>query len=266
MHPEVGAWVCTDQRMTEPGRDGDEGWTKHVSIVCPDGIALLAYTGLARLSDGTEVSDWVRWKLTGATRTLAATVAHLQERATAQISSDRRFGLQVLSFGLAILDDSGMAFVTIDNRGPQGVRRQFDQRAGRVASSAHWAAGSGVPLVRASDLDLLQRISGRRPRQPENYSRLLATINRRAAERRDARAAGVSPWAHVVFVPADRSELVGGSYVEPGERASARLRPPPLVIWGTDCTDDVVAASMAAAARTLRGTPTGVRYRLTMPA
>lgn len=91
-----GVWSSTDHRLTEhPSRRLiTDSSVKHVVVRCPDGAALVSYTGLGRVAR-LDVSAWMREILRGESRTVDETLIDLREQATA------RFGMQACAIGVA---------------------------------------------------------------------------------------------------------------------------------------------------------------------
>jgi len=92
-----GIWQCSDHRVTDvaTGKVIDDYSIKHVILRCPDGAALLAYEGAARMAvagrvGSVDLSDWVRETLRGETRTLDQSFILIRENATRDLARSLR--------------------------------------------------------------------------------------------------------------------------------------------------------------------------------
>src|SRR5688500_3582378 len=81
-----GVWQCSDHRLTNPttGKSADDFAVKQFSVTCPDGVALIAYTGLGRIGP-QYVSDWIGKVLQGEVRTLQQSFQKLRDELTTQV-------------------------------------------------------------------------------------------------------------------------------------------------------------------------------------
>ncbi len=238
-----GVWASTDHRLTThpDGRLVADNSVKHVVIKCPDGSALIAYTGLGRVGR-IDVSAWMRGVLRGETRTVDETLIDLREQATA------RLGLQAKALNVphvflvgAYLSGRPWA-VEIRNFqaptaiSPGGIQATFETSAAEAASPMLLVGGAGAAAVNASDRELLAKISQRKPRKPEDYMRLLGEINQRAASGVGAAARTVSSSSTVVFMPPSGE----GVKIEwHGPEAERHLAPPGMshIFHGLDFSE-----------------------------
>ena len=57
-----GIWQCSDGRLVDLStrKVTDDYSVKHVTLRCPDGVALIAYAGIGRMDKDVEISDWIR--------------------------------------------------------------------------------------------------------------------------------------------------------------------------------------------------------------
>jgi hypothetical protein len=86
MSKDEGIYLSVDYRVTDT-RTGallDDASVKHLTVHYPplEGgpKALLAYTGIARLPDGTPMGDWMRETLRGESEVFDVSMKHLRER------------------------------------------------------------------------------------------------------------------------------------------------------------------------------------------
>jgi hypothetical protein len=203
-----GAWASTDHRLTAypGGAIITNSSVKHVVVKCQDGAALISYTGLGRLGN-MDISRWMREVLRGESRTVDGTLIDLREQATA------RFGLQAQKVGVmhAFLAGAYIAgrpwAVEIRNVrpatafSPVTIQPVFDTGAIKVDKGILIVAGSGRDAVLDRDRVLLTQIVHRKPRRPEEFMKLLADVNRRAAESRHPAAKTITRSCTVVFMP-----------------------------------------------------------------
>ena len=83
-----GIWQCADHRLTHIDggsvRTYEDTSVKSVALKCPDGIALISYTGVGAIgSANLHVSDWLRKLLRGETRSVDESLIYVREAATA---------------------------------------------------------------------------------------------------------------------------------------------------------------------------------------
>ena len=203
-----GVWGSTDHRLTTypGGKLVTDSSVKHVVIRCPDGSALVSYTGLGRVGS-LDVSEWMRGVLRGESRTLDETFVDLRQQATARLGAEAKVA-NVFHVFLAGAFLGGRPWaVEIKNLRPpsafwsSGIRAEFETAAISVADSAVMGAGSGWDAVSAKDRELLKKISNRKPHNPEDFMRLLGDINRRAADQIRSGSRTVSRACSVVFMP-----------------------------------------------------------------
>lgn len=203
-----GIWASVDHRLTvfPTGQLLTDSSVKHVVLRCPDGAALISYTGLGRVGR-IDLSQWIREVLRGETRTLDASLVDLKEQATLRIGLPA-YELAVPHVFLAGAFLGGSAWaVEIRNLRtatpllPEALQPQFETVAVRVEKSVLLLGGGGRNAVSAQDRALLMRVSSRRPRRPEEYMRLLGDVNRRAAESQHPHARTMSTSCTVVYLP-----------------------------------------------------------------
>ena len=92
MSKDEGIYLSTDYRVTD-ARTGeliDDASTKFLHALYPPlksgPSALIAYTGLAILRDGTPTGTWIRETLRGETEVFDDSMAHLLDRADRDIA------------------------------------------------------------------------------------------------------------------------------------------------------------------------------------
>jgi hypothetical protein len=79
-----GLWQSSDYRLTNPrtGQVEDDASGKFMGVVCPDGAALITYTGIGRVGNES-VADWILKVLRGKYNlTVDQTLILIRESAT----------------------------------------------------------------------------------------------------------------------------------------------------------------------------------------
>ena len=125
-----GVWQASDHRLSylEPRQGYEDRTVKHVVLRCADGVALIAYAGLALIDAGlglVEISDWVRESLRGETRLLEPSLVVLRVNATRDLGPLCRHLRLPHMFTIGILA-AGVPWIvqirnfTIDERGKAG--------------------------------------------------------------------------------------------------------------------------------------------------
>lgn len=250
--PGVGVWQAADQRLTRSGALDDEDCPKQHIIQCPDGELLLAFTGLAEVGRRqTLMPDWIRETLRGETRTVDQTMNFLAERAQRDIRSSESLvfhaiGLMGRTIDPNEADDDPRILVhEVANCHWDGkgnlvtVAGHFQHKRVSVDEPMYWLGGLGSRSVSQRDRDLLAECTRRKPREPREYSKLLAAVNRRTSKREDHKAGPcVSRWCTAVAAPFGAQKGAGGQLIardasEPVAPPSAR---PVFLFAGIDLT------------------------------
>jgi len=204
---ESGVWASTDHRLTAhpTGTLITDGSVKQVVIRCPDGAALVSYTGLGRIGR-IDISQWMREVLRGESRTVDETLIDLRDQATSRIGLPaQQLGIPHAFLAGAFVNGTPWA-VEIKNWRPLGafgggIQSSFETSAIRISQPVLLGAGSGWAAVSEEDRQLLLTVSRRRPRNPQEFMKLLASVNKRAAESRKPGSRSVSSSATVVYMP-----------------------------------------------------------------
>jgi hypothetical protein len=189
-----GVWQCSDQRVAwaVPNRRTgqldikrvDDSSVKHIQFQCRDGTALLAYSGLAKV--GTDdITDWLRRLLRGQSRTVDETLIRIREAADTKLAKPAAVaGLEHAFLVGAFLQGRPWA-VGIANTPAMGspALDHFETSALRPEQTpTGLAVGLGREAISDRDWALLRRIAHRWPAKPEDYSRTLANVHRRAKQ------------------------------------------------------------------------------------
>ncbi len=181
-----GIWQSSDLRITDPktGQLVDDFSIKQLSFRCPDGAALLTYSGAGSVG-GVQVSDWIRQFLRGETRTVDQTLIQIREHATRDLGPlllklkiKHMFNVGAFLGGVPWIVQIRNFQVSRAGEGP--VEREFQTSARKVTDGA----GFVVPwpcILSMADLAKLVKISDKRPRKPSEFSDLLGEVNLRTA-------------------------------------------------------------------------------------
>jgi hypothetical protein len=238
-----GVYLSVDYRVTDARTRKlvDDQSVKYLVIEWPPmgkgTRAVLAYTGLARLADGTPTGTWIRETVRGDTQeSFDRTMQHLRRRL------NRDVGPLKLPLLVNLLVTHGArrylgAFSNMPLRvkGDPTTAEQgdsFGYLLTELEKPLAFANGLGAARVAADGhigqlIEQLQIV----PRRPEDHMKLLATINRRVA----AQERTVSPWCHVSFLPWDGvSAVKSQTSAEAGESVPFEM---PFVFAGIDLTD-----------------------------
>jgi hypothetical protein len=205
MSKAEGIYMSTDYRVTRAGRLVDVAAVKFLDVMYPpleEGPrALLAYTGIALLPDGTPTGTWIRETVRGESEGFDKSMDHLRSRLDRDIAplgeplilnvmvmyGERRF------FG-------GLTNVRIrPGKWRADLMESFVYDMNELDKPFVFANGSGAAKALANRfLHRVQEQLSARPRRPHDHMKLLAIINRRVA----AKDLDVSPFCHVTFLNA----------------------------------------------------------------
>lgn len=238
MSQPEGIYLSVDYRVTDSrsGQVLDDAATKHLTVHYPptDGgpRALVAYTGVAVLPDGTRTGDWVRETLRGESDVVDDSMRHLRERL------DRDYGRlrQPLIINFLVSHAQrryvgGMSNIR-DNGGRISIQPSFGYQLSELTKPFMFGNGSGANAGSSQrHLDRLRRQLGQAPNRPRDYMKLMALVNRGIAGTERT----VSPYCHVAFIP-DPSFKFGpesNAFTEPGETAPLEF---PMLLFGIDLT------------------------------
>ena len=160
IRPE-GVWQSADNRVSRNGATVDDAAPKQLHIIFPPDNAgpkaLIAFTGLAELSDGTPTLQWIRETLRGETRSIMESLGHLRERLTRDVGQTKAWGAPLVLTG-GIFEGDKRFYVEMRNIDPRTrrVRREFDYAVAEVNEPMVFMGGSGaVSISRADVLSLI---------------------------------------------------------------------------------------------------------------
>lgn len=227
-----GIYLSADYRVTDfrTGKLVDDASIKLLTVHYPPDPtgpkALLGYSGLAVLPDGTPTGRWMRETLRGEAEFINDSMKHLRQRL------DRDLAPLRTPFQVTVLATHGEGRYVGGFSNVRDPRRPFGYEMREMTKPFAFAHGSGGPRVAASsDLALLRSQLEVMPRKPLDHMRLLAAINRRAA----AVESTVSRFCQVAFVNADeRTSPTSHVFTRPGETVPFEM---PMLLFGIDLTD-----------------------------
>lgn len=233
-----GIWQSSDHRLTDPttGKLVDDYSMKHISLSCPDGSALITYTGIGRVKS-TDISDWLRGTLRGRGRSLDDSFIAIRELATKWVSpiAARKhhlfFNIGAFLGGNAWVVQIGNNQLTPDWRNLPPTS-DFHTSAKRIENQPMVVISGAREAVTDADIQLLGNVSQRKPRRPQDFRKLLAAVNERAAHAAGPRGPISSACVTAYMPPAGEpieSETHGGD--------GGTYRPVPVIFRGIDLTD-----------------------------
>jgi hypothetical protein len=229
-----GIYVSADYRVTNvrTGALIDDASVKFLTVVYPPDKtgprALIGFSGLARLRDGTPVGTWIRETLRGESEVIDVSMAHLGARLDRDVAP-LRVGLII---NVLVLEPGRRLYGAFTNMRRDGTILDAFQYVMRLADKpGYFADGSGADrvLMDQKTRALLQSQLRVKPRQPMDHMRLLATVNRRIA----ARDKSVSPFCHVSFIPSQGEGSLSHVFIEKGESVPFEM---PVLLFGIDLT------------------------------
>ena len=232
MSKAEGIYLSVDYRVTnsQTGETLDDASVKFLTVRYPPDKegpnALLAYTGIAQLPDGTPVGDWLRETLRGQTEVIDASMQHLHQRLNRDLA---RYRVGLIVNVLVVHGDQRYAGGFTNIKADGSVARSFEYVMNELTKPFVFANGSGAArAVADGHLNLLREQLNVRPRRVHNHMKLLATVNRRVAKVENS----VSPHCHVSFINAnDQYEPTYEVFVERGESVPFQM---PMIWMGID--------------------------------
>jgi hypothetical protein len=250
MSKPEGIYVCVDYRITDARTSAivDDAATKCLTVhypPLPGGTkALLAFTGVAVLPDGTPTMTWIRETLRGESELPDQSLAHLRDRLDRDYARLR----QPLIINILALHGERRFFGGLSNLravSPPSLLSSFGYMMQEVDTNFLFANGQAAARALADEkLAKMQSLLGVVPRKVDDYMRLLAIVNRRVA----ARERSVSPFCKVSFINADdRFSATSQAFVEHGETVPFEMS---IILAGIDLTD--IAHRLSEAVHTAR--------------
>jgi hypothetical protein len=247
-------WHCTDHRLTFIDGSSishyEDTSVKSIALKCPDGTALISYTGVGALQQGdVHVSDWLRTLLRGESRSLDETLIFIREAASAVLGRPAaRAGIpHHFVVGAYLAGNPWIAEISNVSPG-SGINSRFETRAQRLDGPAVLAAGARA-AIEPSDFRLLQRVAQARPRRKEDYHRVLADVNARAAAAPHPDSAVISPGCLTHSI--HRNDPTVHTQFHGDDAGDESIKVAPLLLFGIDTTEmmRVMSEHMAAVRR-----------------
>lgn len=232
-----GVWQSSDLRIRDLRMNTvrDDYSNKHVVFQCRDGTALLAYSGAGRVQ-AVHISDWLRRFTRGANRTIDDTLFQIRHRATDDLG-DTLLKLQVphmFTIGAFIGGTPWLVQIRNFRRSANEIERQFETSAMRLGPGGKGAVVAPWPrIISTADEALLAKAVMRRPRNVEQYSDLLASINLRTARLASTQGT-VSPHCVTSYLPPVGANVHTRMHNAP---IDAPMVSSPLLLFGIDLTD-----------------------------
>jgi hypothetical protein len=230
-----GIYLSVDYRVTNSRTGGliDDASVKHLQVTYPPDKAgpraLLAYTGLAILRDGTPIGTWIRETLPGETEVFDVSMRHLGDRLERDIARLR----EALIINVLVVQGERRFLGAFSNvrRTTFEVEPHFGYRLEELTEPFAFANGSGAGRVQADrHLNNMVEQLHIKPRKPVDHMNLLAVINRRVASSEDT----VSPYCHVAYLPSNAEDQPGPQsnvFTKPGESVPFAM---PTIVFGLD--------------------------------
>jgi hypothetical protein len=237
----AGVWQVGDNLLwdVEEKRPRETDFSiKHLVVRCSDGGMLIGYTGVGIL--GTyDVSDWMRRALRGNSTTIDGTLLALRDAANADLAHPARKAGIHHSFIAGILLGGRPWAATITNLSPDGMydvppRLTFETSALEVPHGQYLVAGSGRGAIANGDGRLCDRLAKRHPARPDDFLRVLADVNRRAAESSHPAATMVTASSVGVYMPASLEPLKLEVFHRGATEAPVSPAEVPVLLFGVD--------------------------------
>jgi hypothetical protein len=209
-----GIWQSCDYRVSDVVVDAygkkrlvprqDFFSPKFLDISCPDGYALMTYTGVAELpcpprfvqlalvsniedpelraGAPMSVADWAAWSLHGPARSVDQSVQHLQAEAAKDPTLSKR--PHMFTYAAFLGDDAWIAQTSNVDEWPFGPVEGYGTVAERVTAARPRALATGDPrsMTRA-EYEEFEQLVRAPPRRPAKLLERLAELNKRAASR-----------------------------------------------------------------------------------
>ena len=233
-----GIWQCSDHRLTnlQTGAVYDHYSMKQVTLHCPDGAALITYAGIGNVGT-SHVSDWLRRQIRGESYSLDETLILIRERASKWIGPQAASGKYPHVFSIGAFFGSAPWVLIITNHvaSAEPAKSTFDTCGQRIDGEPLFLVTGMKEAVAPEDIQLLTKVVKKKPRQPDDYHKLLADINCRASKH-PKYGRWISPACVTAFMP-PKGEPV---HVKEHRWDSTGLpedRSVPVVFHGIDATD-----------------------------
>jgi len=237
MSKPEGIYICVDYRVTHSvtGEILDDSSVKSLQINFPPlengAKALLSFTGIAELPNGTPTLTWIRETLRGEAEYPDQSLTHLHNRLNRDFARLRR----PLVVNILVTHGEKRFFGGLSNirsLNPFQLLPSFGYAMQEVNQEFLFANGSGANIAFAdAKMNKMKSLLGTKPRSIEDHMKLLSIVNRRVA----ALDPKVSPFCCVSFINANDSfSPTSRTFAEPGENPPSGR---PILLAGLDLTD-----------------------------
>ena len=260
MSKPEGIYMSVDYRITDmrSRRLVSDAAVKFLTIQYPPDEggprALLAFTGLATLPDGTQTGDWIRETLRGGSEGFNRAMEHLRDRLDRDLAPLR----ERLIVNVLALDGSHRYFGGFTNviSGSAAPASTFAFVLEQKDDPFTFGNGSGIATALAGGhFDQIKAQLLVSPRRPFDHMKLLATINRRVA----AKEPTVSPFCQVIYLNADdRTKPDAQAFLAKDETVPFAM---PYLLFGIDL--DVLARNALARFKAMEDTQTELEAQST---
>jgi hypothetical protein len=240
MNKREGIYLSADYRITNAVTREclDDTRVKHLTVRYPPETgpkALFAHTGVAELPDGTSIADWLRETIRGENEVIDVSMRHVKERLSRDLSRYLHKHQALVLIVALVIHENKRFLGGFHNLQPDlSIAKKFTYEMTELTAPGWWAFGSVRQRVAADHGSKLTAALDVRPRRPKSHMNLLASVNRRVADRT------VSPHCHVAFIPASDYFATGDessrgpqsqAFVEHGEAVPFKM---PMIINGID--------------------------------
>jgi hypothetical protein len=160
----------TESQWQVDRREDDS--VKHLQLLCKDGAALLAYSGLAKVGND-HISDCLRRLVRGQSRTVDETLIRIREQATATLAGPAATARIPHAFviGTFVQGQPWVVAIVNQERPDSSAVAQFRTEGLAADQPKALIVGKGRDAVSDEDRALVERVAKRRPKRPEDYSR-----------------------------------------------------------------------------------------------
>ncbi len=242
MSKPEGIYLSVDYRITNVRTQEclDDDRVKHLTVHYPPENgpkALFAHTGVAELPDGTSIADWLRETIRGENEVIDVSMRHVKKRLNRDLSRYLHRHKASLIIIALVIEGNKRFLGGFHNFQPDlSIAKEFAYEMTELTEPGWWAYGSVHKRVADDHGDRLTAALGVRPRRPHSHMKLLASVNRRVADKT------VSPYCHVAFLPAGDYFTTGGEssrgpqsqvFVEHGESVRFKM---PMITNGIDAS------------------------------
>jgi hypothetical protein len=240
-------WQCSDHRVTYLKPKLNRQWqvdrreddsVKHLQLLCKDGAALLAYSGLAKVGND-HISDWLRRLVRGQSRTVDETLIRIREQATTTLAGPAATARIPHAFviGTFVQGQPWVVAIVNQERPDSSAVAQFRTEGLAADQPKALIVGKGRDAVSDEDRALVERVAKRRPKRPEDYSRLLANVHRRAKHSKHPARHSISEACITSYMPPTWFPIPSMTHWGQPDPPGKTLLPVLMALSGIDTTE-----------------------------